>query len=200
VLVLDEPTNHLDIPSREALEDALDAYQGTILTISHDRYFLDRVATQILALDGAGNAEHYDGDYTGYHDWKAGGTGASQREHSAVLIDDRYISTDTIGAEKALIPASSKRSGFDTKTKKNKQAKLAEPRVKVIKKARSPEVIEIEIADIESRLSSLSEEMAKPEVARDISQLVRVNDAYREAEQRLAELLEEWERSATAAG
>src|SRR5215472_12097848 len=72
VLVLDEPTNHLDIPSREALEEALAAYQGTIITISHDRYFLDRVATQILALDGLGGAEHYDGDYTEYHDWKAG--------------------------------------------------------------------------------------------------------------------------------
>src|SRR6267378_3817840 len=71
VLVLDEPTNHLDIPSREALEEALDAYEGTILTISHDRYFLDRVATQILALHGEGTAEHYNGDYTEYHDWKA---------------------------------------------------------------------------------------------------------------------------------
>ncbi len=71
VLVLDEPTNHLDIPSREALEEALDAYEGTILTISHDRYFLDRVATQMLALDGQGGAEHYDGDYTEYHDWRA---------------------------------------------------------------------------------------------------------------------------------
>ena len=70
VLVLDEPTNHLDIPSREALEEALAAYEGTIITISHDRYFLDRVATQILALDGLGGAEHYDGDYTEYHDWK----------------------------------------------------------------------------------------------------------------------------------
>src|SRR5881275_2295715 len=71
VLVLDEPTNHLDIPSREALEEALGAYEGTIITISHDRYFLDRVATQILALDGQGNAEPYNGDYTEYHDWKA---------------------------------------------------------------------------------------------------------------------------------
>src|SRR5947209_18412203 len=71
VLVLDEPTNHLDIPSREALEEALDAYDGTIIAISHDRYFLDRVATQILALDGTGRAEHYEGDYTEYHDWKA---------------------------------------------------------------------------------------------------------------------------------
>src|SRR6186997_413689 len=72
VLVLDEPTNHLDIPSREALEEALSAYEGTIVTISHDRYFLDRVATQILALDGDGKAEHYDGDYTEYNDWKLG--------------------------------------------------------------------------------------------------------------------------------
>src|SRR5499433_2820342 len=72
VLALAEPTNHLDIPSREALEEALDAYEGTIITISHDRYFLDRVATQILALNGSGGAEHYDGDYTEYHDWKAG--------------------------------------------------------------------------------------------------------------------------------
>ena len=71
VLVLDEPTNHLDIPSREALEEALDAYEGTIVTISHDRYFLDRVATQILALDDEENAVHYDGDYTEYHDWRA---------------------------------------------------------------------------------------------------------------------------------
>src|ERR687884_123847 len=82
VLVLDEPTNHLDIPSREALEEALDAYQGTIITISHDRYFLDRVATQILALDGSGGAEHYDGDYTEYHDWKLG-----LRESAAPIID-----------------------------------------------------------------------------------------------------------------
>lgn len=75
--MLDEPTNHLDIPSREALEEALDAYEGTILTISHDRYFLDRVATQILALNGEGLAEHYDGDYTEYHDWKASGRSVS---------------------------------------------------------------------------------------------------------------------------
>ena len=71
VLVLDEPTNHLDIPSREALEEALDAFEGTIITISHDRFFLDRVATQILALDGENNAVHYNGDYTEFHDWKA---------------------------------------------------------------------------------------------------------------------------------
>src|SRR5207247_9801267 len=91
VLVLDEPTNHLDIPSREALEEALDAYQGTIITISHDRYFLDRIATQILALDGEGGAEHYDGDYTEYHDWKAARGGSGQS-----LVQDKLVKPDNL--------------------------------------------------------------------------------------------------------
>src|SRR6476661_8363232 len=84
VLVLDEPTNHLDIPSREALEEALEAYEGTIITISHDRFFLDRVATQILAWDGEGDAEHYNGDYTEYHDWKLGRSDQSVLSVSSV--------------------------------------------------------------------------------------------------------------------
>jgi ATP-binding cassette subfamily F protein 3 len=91
VLVLDEPTNHLDIPSREALEEALSAYEGTIVTISHDRYFLDRVATQILALDGVGGAEHYDGDYTEYHDWKA---------HRKLLVIRKNCSRSTTSISK----------------------------------------------------------------------------------------------------
>src|SRR5215210_3340996 len=92
VLLLDEPTNHLDIPSRESLEEALDAYQGTIITISHDRYFLDRVATQILALDGAGHAEHYDGDYTEYHDWKLGRRGSAPAPAVSVDAQDNLVS------------------------------------------------------------------------------------------------------------
>src|SRR5207237_8123478 len=88
VLVLAEATNHLDIPSRESLEEALEAYEGTIVTISHDRFFLDRVATQILALDGEGNSEHYNGDYTEYHDWKAG------RSQPPAVADGSSIETE----------------------------------------------------------------------------------------------------------
>ena len=66
VLVLDEPTNHLDIPSREALEIALSEYPGTIITISHDRYFLDKIATEILHFEG-GAATYHMGTYSDYY-------------------------------------------------------------------------------------------------------------------------------------
>lgn len=66
VLVLDEPTNHLDIPSREALERALSGYTGTIITISHDRYFLDKIATEILHFE-EGVATYHTGTYSDYY-------------------------------------------------------------------------------------------------------------------------------------
>ncbi|HEY4394845.1 MAG TPA: ABC-F family ATP-binding cassette domain-containing protein [Polyangia bacterium] len=67
VLVLDEPTNHLDIPARETLEDALGAYEGTLITVSHDRYFLDRICTRLLVIDGT----HVEAHAGNYSDWKS---------------------------------------------------------------------------------------------------------------------------------
>src|SRR5580765_1935030 len=107
VLVLDEPTNHLDIPSREALEEALEAYEGTIVTISHDRFFLDRVSTQILALDGEGGVEHYNGDYTEFHDWKA----ARSVPPSAGGPDDGSEARSSRRAKKSVPPASATGAG-----------------------------------------------------------------------------------------
>src|SRR5690349_13300418 len=137
VLVLDEPTNHLDIPSREALEEALDAYQGTIITISHDRYFLDRVATQILALDGEGEAEHYDGDYTEYHDWKLGRSDAAPVVN--VVPPDNLVSVAAPVVEPEE-PAPVKKASSAPK----------KPGVKVVKKkkpdTRTPELVETDIA------------------------------------------------------
>ena len=67
VLIFDEPTNHLDIPSREALEQALSEYTGTIITVSHDRYFLDKLATEILHFE-KGAATYHNGNYKDYYD------------------------------------------------------------------------------------------------------------------------------------
>jgi len=185
VLVLDEPTNHLDIPSREALEEALAAYEGTIITISHDRYFLDRVATQILALDGVGGAEHYDGDYTEYHDWKLG-----IRESFVVTESEQENLVTVVAAAPAPIP--------EAPAVKVKPSAPKKPGVKVIKKkksdARTLELIENDIAQAEQRLNEISQRMGTPEVARDADRLIALNDEYQQTEALLKSLYDEWDR------
>jgi hypothetical protein len=150
------------------------------------------VATQILALDGEGNVEHYNGDYTEYHDWKAGrgtGSGPAESPGSEARPSGRASSAD-------------RTSGSQRSKRTNKSAPIApneSKRVKVIKKPRDPEMIEAEITELEKRVAELSEAMTKPEVARDITRLVTANDEYQKAESRLAELMDEWERSETGA-
>ena len=185
VLVLDEPTNHLDIPSREALEEALDAYEGTIVTISHDRYFLDRVATQILALDGLGGAEHYDGDYTEYHDWKLG-----FRVSSPVKETEPENLVSLVAAPPTPAPS-------EIQPVKTKPKVVAKPGVKVIKKkkdTRTPEQVENEIAQAESRLNEISQQMGTPAVARDADRMIALNGEYQQTEAVLKNLYEEWDR------
>jgi len=199
VLVLDEPTNHLDIPSREALEEALEAYEGTIVTISHDRFFLDRVATQILALDGAGNVDHFNGDYTEYHDWKAG-RGSESRHVETAGRQAAASETPPRGRENlrdgSPSAQSSKRRTRSVPSASDGSKQQSESkRIKVVKKPRGSDVIEADIEELEKRLSELSDEMSKPEVARDITRLVAVNDDYQSTQLRLAELYDEWERS-----
>jgi len=193
VLVLDEPTNHLDIPSREALEEALEAYEGTIVTISHDRFFLDRVATQILALDGEGNAEHYNGDYTEYHDWKAGRSERPAVAGDLSLEPEQGTARHPSRKMKSVPPAVA--GGSKSRNAKSGESK----RVKIIKKPRNAEMVESEISELEKRLVQLLEEMSKPEVARDISKLVKASEEYENANARLAELFDEWERAEAAA-
>lgn len=172
VLVLDEPTNHLDIPSRESLEEALDAFDGTIITVSHDRYFLDRVATQILALDGQGQAEHYQGDYTEYHDWKI-------LQRNELRAAAAVAETTRRAHERAAVPVA------ETKKSKPKNAKD--------KTARPAVVIEADIEATEQELERLSAQLAAPEVARVPAQLAALNATYAETEKRLQTLYNEWE-------
>jgi ATP-binding cassette subfamily F protein 3 len=188
VLVLDEPTNHLDIPSREALEEALDAYDGTIITISHDRYFLDRVATQILALDGEGRAEHYEGDYTEYHDWKAARRAARA---AAEAERERAAASRPAPRESAGGTRDARADAKSREVKKGRDSKK--------KGARDSQSVEAEIAEAEKRLAALGEEMSTPESARDASRLARLNEEYAKTEERLRRLYEEWERAAAEA-
>jgi ATP-binding cassette, subfamily F, member 3 len=187
VLVLDEPTNHLDIPSREALEEALDAYQGTIITISHDRYFLDRIATQILSLDGEGGAEHFDGDYTEYHDWKI------EQRTARVSESKSAQASEAAPASKQPAPAKPKEQAARPKAKGSGGKQSGK------QSTRSPQVIELEISEAEKQLAALSEQLAQPQVARDQSRLHLINQEYKRTEERLRLLYEEWERVAAEA-
>lgn len=191
LLVLDEPTNHLDIPSREALEDALSAYQGTIITISHDRYFLDRVATQILSFDGKGGSEHFDGDYTEYHDWSAtrragmktsisGGAAAAQetRAETVGLKPDQPVKATPASKEHGRGAGRQKKAGKSRPTQRD--AKL----------------VETEIAQAERLLSGLAAELSNPEVGRNPRRLATLNADYRRSEEQLRALYEEWDKLA----
>jgi ATP-binding cassette subfamily F protein 3 len=196
VLVLDEPTNHLDIPSREALEEALDAYEGTIITISHDRYFLDRVATQILALDTDERAVHYNGDYTGYHDWRAAriSQGLPLIEDKAFDVNKARPADEVLGGE---APATAQPQKQTAKGKKETAPKS--PAVKVIKKKKpqaSPEALEAEIAQAEKKLQEISERMSQPEVARDATELIKLDADYKQTEAQLSSLYEQWDLAA----
>ena len=193
VLVLDEPTNHLDIPSREALEEALSAYEGTIITISHDRYFLDRVATQILSLDGEGGAEHYDGDYTEYHDWKLGGS----RPESTNALDHENL-VDFTPEAVAVEENSFTNANREEPQKKSSSSKPKRLGIKVVKKkkadSRTSEVIELDIAQAEQLLARISEQMGTPEVVKDANRLKTLNAEYQLTEDRLRVLYDEWDR------
>ena len=195
VLVLDEPTNHLDIPSREALEEALEAYEGTIVTISHDRFFLDKVATQILALDGEGNVELYHGDYTEYHDWKAGRVTASE---APPVAGEPAVSEARLSGRATSASGNTRQSRSNSKKSGPPLSGGGSKQIKVVKKARHSDIVEAEITECEKLLSKLSDEMSKPEVARDITRLVAVNDEYASTQGRLAELYDEWERAERA--
>ncbi|MDQ3321915.1 MAG: ABC-F family ATP-binding cassette domain-containing protein [Acidobacteriota bacterium] len=171
VLILDEPTNHLDIPSREALEAALDAYEGTIITVSHDRYFLDRVATQILAFEDDGRVEVFDGNYTEYHD------------HKIKTLKSRVQNQ----FETQIFSENSKRqkseNGKESNLSKN-QLQRIEQRIKEI---------EEEIQKFEEQTSKLTLQLSKPEIASNLAKLNEVTRKLEYTEQKTQNLYKEWE-------
>ena len=173
VLVLDEPTNHLDIPSREALEAALDEYDGTIITVSHDRFFLDKIATQILAFDDD-RVDTFNGNYTEYHDWRAG------RDEGSNMRSEKVERRSDMESEGRGVTD----SGVRTSLSKNELNRL-EKRVAEI---------ELTLRLLEEELGKLTIELNLPEVAADYS---RLQDVTRAIDRKLAEskrLYEEWEQ------
>ena len=196
-LILDEPTNHLDMTSREVLENALNSYEGTVLYVSHDRYFINHTASRILSLTDKmmlsypGNGkdtvpDRYMGNYDFYLE--------KSQEVEESLIQDAYASQQGLSyeeakkqMEKAPQAAKSLSAGSDDwKKQKEEQARLR-------KAASDLKKCEDAIAALEEEGASLDAEMAKPEVCTDLEALTKLSACREEIENALAELYEKWE-------
>jgi ATP-binding cassette subfamily F protein 3 len=168
VLVLDEPTNHLDIASCEALEDALNEFDGTIITVSHDRYFLDRIATQILAFTDKG-VEYFYGGYSEFYE-----------AHHRTLAEQQ---TREAEAQKAERQARKAEAPKQNKTNKSRQ------------KEPSPAEIEAQIHVAETELQEMAALLSTEEVARDKDRLFELSEQYQSLEASIAELYQLWEKA-----
>ncbi|NBO64611.1 MAG: ABC transporter ATP-binding protein [Acidobacteria bacterium] len=167
VLILDEPTNHLDIASCEALEEALNEYNGTIITVSHDRYFLDRIATRILYF-GDGRVENFDGTYSEF-----------------------YESHHRSGATKPVEP---EKPAQEVK-KQAYQAAAADGGQRRRPKGPTPAEIESLIQSAETELQQLSAKLSTDDISRNHQQLIEVSRQYEETESKIRELYSRWEEA-----
>lgn len=183
LLILDEPTNHLDITSKEILESALCSYTGTVLYVSHDRYFINKTATRILDLTG-GHLNEYKGNYDYYLEKKDLVEGLYQQEHQNGIPSSGFS-----GSEQPASPAECSKaecSKADWQAKKEKQARLR-------KKANDLKKTEEQIEALETRTQELDEELYQPEVATNAARCMELSKEKEEIQQQLNLLYEQWE-------
>lgn len=179
-LILDEPTNHLDIQSREILEEALQNYTGTVLYVSHDRYFINQTATRILDLTGGG-LNSYTGNYDDY---------LEKKEHPSI---------DSSGGFKT-VPAQDSRPGetgadsLPTKAAgKDDYLRQKEEQAKERKRQNQIKRIENRIEEIENRINELDELLVREEIATDVEKLMEINQEHETLDEELLARMEEWE-------
>ncbi len=169
LLLLDEPTNHLDIDSKEVLEDALKEYEGTLLTISHDRYFLNTVVDRILVLKPDG-VEEYLGNYEYYQNKK------KQESEKSYLADME----DQISKTKTQIREERRREK-ELKKNENKAKKLIKD-------------LEVEIELTEKQIGGLDHMLCQEEVYTSPERMKEVNQEKSDLEKRLSKLYDKWEQ------
>ena len=204
-LILDEPTNHLDITSKEILESALNRYTGTVLYVSHDRYFINRTATRILDLTD-GSFINYIGNYDYYLEKKedveaafaarqmaeagnnrtAGANGTQAQSVSAVSGVSSASSQAPMTASAAGSLADGK---MDWKAQKEEQARLRK-RQNELKK------VEDKIHELETRDGEIDELLSQEDVYTDVSRLMELNKEKESIQKELEVLYEKWEELA----
>lgn len=171
LLLLDEPGNNLDIPTLTILEDYLNSFSGIVVTVSHDRYFLDNVVDRIFEFDGNGHLQHYEGGYTDYLEAKV------RRE----ITETSMNAKTTASVEKTL---ESKKESAET-WKQNRPVKLKF----TFKEQREYETIDDDIAALEEKIERLDQE-----IMANATNSGKLNELTKEKEQAEAELEEKMDR------
>jgi ATP-binding cassette, subfamily F, member 3 len=168
LLLLDEPTNHLDIPSQEVLQSVLDSYTGTILLVSHDRYLVDALATQIWEINpDESQMVTFDGTYSQMKE---------EREKEAARLSTQQ---STVASEAKNLNIEAKRAkSKETREERRKVAQLQE--------------LENRIAELESTLANLSTQLESPFVKPD--EVRKIGTEYERVQREMDEKLDEWER------
>lgn len=169
-LILDEPTNHLDIVSKEVLEDALNHYTGTVLFVSHDRYFINTVATRILDLENQG-LTNYIGNYDYY------------LEKKETMVNFTAAPSETVSAAETTADTDSK---LDWKQQKEQQAQLR-------KKQNELKKVESRIEELENRDKEIDAELEKKEVFTNVAEVTKLSKEKDAIQTELEELYEKWE-------
>ena len=172
VLILDEPTNHMDIIGKETLEQMLLDYEGTVLFVSHDRYFVKRIADELLVLE-EGHVEYYAFGYAEYEEKNA--------ERNAKYLQEMNFTKEN-ASEKEV---------------KAEKPKNFNPGKEESKKRRKLEKLESQIAAVEEELEQLKEELNLPQNASDYTLLQEIQSKIDANEEKLLSLMEEWEEYAS---
>jgi ATP-binding cassette subfamily F protein uup len=171
-LILDEPTNDLDLPTLRVLEEALIAFPGTVLVVSHDRYFLNRVCTDVLAFEGDGKIHHSVGDYDYYLEKKQKQTVAATRQSAAIISTNKSAALSRVTAT----------------------PKPAKPRKLSFKEARELEGMEAQIHAVDAEIACIEGLFASPDFHRThATQTNQLTADLAAAKESLARLYARWE-------
>ena len=163
LLLLDEPTNHLDAGSREALEDTLKEYEGTLLIISHDRYFINKLADRVLVMGKDGMTE-YLGNYDNYLE--------------RISTQPSPVETDEASAKK-------EKPLNDWQLKKLKQSEERKRKTKLAK-------TEAQIEELETAVEEMQTQLSDEEVQSDYEKLMALSSQLEEKQKQLEELYDLW--------
>lgn len=178
-LILDECSDSLDIPTLAVLEDYLNSFSGIVVTVSHDRYFLDNVADRILEFDGNGHLRQYEGGYTDYLE-------ARERNQTGNEGTRSSLSEKKAAAEKNTANAASGNKGSGKDWKQNRPVKLKF----TFKEQREFETIDDDIAALEEKIEELDSEIMKN--ATNSGKLNELTGQKEEIEAQLEEKMERW--------